>query len=209
MKKRILQLFTSVLFVLALVACSSSSNQRNSSAPEGKILIVYFTPANSDTSDVKTSATPRVDNESSIAYFANQIHETVDDADIAKITPTEAYPTDYDATADQAQQENEDDARPTFILDVDPEDYDVIFIGYPIWWNEMPMIMDTFFDTYDFSGKTIIPFNTHAGSGDGGTYDDIANLEPDATILNGLAIAGDDIGDSNDQIKEWLEDLGY
>ena len=71
------------------------------------------------------------------------------------------------------------------------------------------MIMDTFFEQYDFSGKTIIPFNTHAGSRDGGTYSDIKELEPNATVLEGLAVPGEDAG--KDSTKEavllWLQGL--
>lgn len=94
-------------------------------------------------------------------------------------------------------------------LGVDPTGYDIVFIGYPIWWYEMPMIMDTFFETYDFSGVTIIPFNTHAGSRDGGTYGDIRELEPNATVLDGLAISGSDAGkdSARTSVEEWLEGL--
>ena len=71
------------------------------------------------------------------------------------------------------------------------------------------MILDTFFDAYDFSGVTIVPFNTHAGSEDGGTYDDIKELEPNATVLDGLAIAGSDTGENSAKknVEEWLAGL--
>lgn len=71
-------------------------------------------------------------------------------------------------------------------------------------------ILFTLFDRYDFSGKTIIPFNTHEGSGDGGTYKTIAELEPDAKIVKGLAIRGFDVEkDQNTAIGEWLKNLGF
>ena len=74
----------------------------------------------------------------------------------------------------------------------------------------MPMIMYTLFDNYDFSGKTIIPFNTHEGSGEGGTYEDIAELEPNATILEGLPIRGGNMQqDQTENIRTWLSDLGF
>ena len=84
-----------------------------------------------------------------------------------------------------------------------PEDYNETY--------ELPMIMQTFFDTYDLSGKTIIPFNTHEGSGDSGTYDQIKTEEPNATVLEGLPIRGGDIenSDSKDKVTEWLTGLGY
>ena len=73
----------------------------------------------------------------------------------------------------------------------------------------MPMIMQTFFDTYDFNGKTIIPFNNHAGSRDGGTYKDIAGLEPGATVLDGLAVSGERADSAEEDVKDWLAGLGY
>jgi flavodoxin len=71
------------------------------------------------------------------------------------------------------------------------------------------MIMYTFFDTYDFSGKTIIPFNTHEGSGDGGTYNEIREFEPDATVYDGLAVRGGSAEKSDEDIDKWLAGLGY
>ena len=79
-----------------------------------------------------------------------------------------------------------------------------------MWWYTLPMMMYTFFDTYDFSGKTIIPFNTHEGSGDGGTYETIKEFEPNATVLDGLPILGRDMSkDQTDTVKEWLKGLGF
>lgn len=74
----------------------------------------------------------------------------------------------------------------------------------------MPMPMYTFFDTYDFDGKTIVPFNTHEGSGDGGTYDDIKKLEPNSTVLEGLPIRGGDMTkDQSNKVDNWLKELGF
>lgn len=143
--------------------------------------------------------------------MANYIHDRIG-GDIARIEPVEAYPEDYDSTAELAKSQRDNDERPEFkALQYNPEDYDTIFIGYPIWWYELPMIMRTFLDTYDLSGKTIVPFNTHEGSGDGGTYDQIKAEEPNATVLEGLPIRGGDIenADSKEKVISWLEGLGY
>lgn len=172
------------------------------------ILVVWFSPANSDGVDGVSSATPRVGDVSSVEYVAQLIGARVD-ADMAKIMPKTAYPLPYNDAADQAKKERDDGARPAFSLDVNPEDYAVIFVGYPMWWYEMPMIMDSFFDTYDFSGKTIIPFNTHAGSRDGGTWADIAALEPNATVPDGLAVSGERAGSAESDVNDWLAKLGY
>jgi len=89
------------------------------------------------------------------------------------------------------------------------DDYDVIFIGYPIWWYTMPQAMYSFFEEYDFSGKTIIPFDTHYGSGNGGTFRRIAELEPDAEVKEGLAVHQNSVSSSRQTVVEWLEGLGY
>ena len=173
-----------------------------------KVLIVYFSPANSDTADAVSSATPRVGELSSVEYFAQLIGGQVD-ADMAKIVAQEAYPLPYERAADQARQEQDSGARPAFTLDVNPEDYDVIFVGYPVCWYHLPMIMQTFFDTYDFRGKTIIPFNTHGGSRDSGTYKDIEALESGATVLGGLAVNGEQTGGAEQSVTDWLAGLSY
>lgn len=235
MKRSIALLLTAVL-ILSLTACGSQSSTSTEvaaqttlpptadttaapeSAPEeaeqemssdgGKVLVIYFSPANADTVDAVSGATPRVGEVSSVEYVA-QIIGAQADADMAKIIPADPYPLVYERAADRAKSEQDDGARPGFVLDVNPEDYDVIFIGYPVWWYHLPMIMQTFFDTYDFNGKTIIPFNTHAGSRDGGTYREIAGLEPNATVLEGLAVAGERAGSAEKDVLSWLSGLGY
>ena len=95
-------------------------------------------------------------------------------------------------------------------LNIDLDKYDTIFVGYPIWWYQMPMAMYTFFDTYDFSGKTIVPFNTHEGSGVSGTNDDIKELEPKAKVLKSLAIRGGDMEENQmSTVEKWLNELGF
>lgn len=231
--KRVIAIVLAAILVFSLAACGGTSgdgssksesttaaqastaesktddtSKDNNTSTDSKTLIVYFSPSNSDTADAVTAATPRVGDVSTVEYIARLINSKVN-ADMAKIVPKEAYSLDYNETADKAKTERDENARPEFTLDVNPEDYDTIFVGYPIWWYELPMIMDTFFDTYDLSGKTIIPFNTHAGSQDGGTYDQIRKLEPKADVKNGLAVSGSQAGDSESSVNEWLGGLGY
>lgn len=105
-------------------------------------------------------------------YMAQVIQRTTS-ADIYRIEPLNPYPTDHTTLVAQAREEQDQDTRPAIKGSIsDFDSCDTVFIGYPIWWYQMPMVMRTFFDTYDFSGKTIIPFNNHAGSRDGGTYED-------------------------------------
>ena len=114
----------------------------------------------------------------------------------------------YDALAKYAKKEHDEDMRPEIKNDINISDYDNIFIGYPMWWYTFPMIIYTLFDKYDFSGKTIIPFNTHMGSGDGGTYRTIRELEPNAKVLDGLPVSMNDAETgAADKRENWLKKL--
>lgn len=181
----------------------------NESSAGNSILILYFSADNTKDVDAVSSATPMADGMASVEWIANIIHDNVG-GELIPIIPSEDYPLEYEALADYAKKERDNGGRPAFEnLSIDPASYDVVFVGYPIWWYEMPMIMDTFFDTYDFSGTTIIPFNTHAGSRDSGTYGDIKELEQNATVLDGLAVHGEDVGkdSAKTSVEEWLRGL--
>lgn len=134
-----------------------------------------------------------------------------DTFEISTITP---YPDDYDECTDIARQEQSENARPELSASVENmEDYDTIFLGYPIWWSDMPMAVYTFLESYDFSGKTIIPFSTHEGSGLASTESSIAEICPDSEILEGLSIRGTVAQNSQDEaetaVTDWLEEIGF
>ena len=131
--------------------------------------------------------------------------------DFVRIETVQEYPTKYSELADFAKKEKDNNIKPELKeLNINLEDYDTIFIGYPIWWYTLPMPMYTFFDTYDFDGKTIVPFNTHEGSGNGGTYETIKELEPGATVLEGLPVRGGDMSsDQSSKVDNWLKKLGF
>ena len=130
-------------------------------------------------------------------------------ADLVAIEPVKAYDSDrshYNTLARYAKKEHDEDMRPAIKNKIDISGYDNIFIGYPMWWYTFPMIIYTLFDALDFSGKTIIPFNTHMGSSDGGTYRTITELEPNATILIGLPVEMSDAERGcSDKVKKWLK----
>ena len=88
------------------------------------------------------------------------------------------------------------------------DQYDTIIFGYPNWWGTFPMAVFTFLEEYDFTGKTILPFCTHEGSGLGGSERDIRKLCPDATVLPGLSIQGGSVKGAYDKIKSWLSKNG-
>ena len=132
-------------------------------------------------------------------------------ADLVEIEPVIPYDNNrshYNALARLAKKEHDEDMRPAIRNEIDIESYDNIFIGYPMWWYTFPMILYTLFDRYDFSGKTIIPFNTHMGSSDGGTYQTIAELEPNAVILQGLPIEMSVAEHGcKDNVAAWLQSI--
>lgn len=141
--------------------------------------------------------------------FAKEISDLVG-GDLRRITPQKAYPSGA-AIYGRTKTEADNDERPTYVeFDVNINEYDTIFIGYPIWWYKMPMLVYSFLDEYDLSGKTIIPFNTHEGSRDCGTYGVIKKLEPKAMVLDGLAIRGGNMkSDHSATIKSWFKGLGF
>jgi flavodoxin len=183
--------------VVAGVTGPILSVQSSSSAAgkgTGNILIVYFS---------RTGNTREV---------ANQIHQAVG-GDIIEIRTLHPYPEEYRATTEQAKQEQETNFRPPLTTDVKSMDsYDVVFIGYPIWWGTLPMALFTFLEKYHFDGKTLIPFCTHEGSHLGRSVTDIEVLCPSSTISDGLALRGGNSGyvktePARRDVAEWLSTL--
>ncbi|GFZ30785.1 flavodoxin [Clostridium zeae] len=147
-----------------------------------------------------------------IAYFSysgnsRRVAELIQEktgGDIFRIETVNPYPTDYNEVVDLAKKEQEYNYRPKLATQVnDMGAYDVVFIGYPNWWITMPMAVFTFLEEYDLSGKMVIPFCTHRGSGFGGSVDDIVELCPNSTIIEGLEIMDDENIDQ--QIDSWLD----
>ena len=125
--------------------------------------------------------------------------------DLFEIETIKTYPEDYTETTNVAMEEKRKSARPELTYMVDQMDlYDVIYLGYPNWWGTFPMAVFTFLESYDFSGKTIIPFCTHEGSGLGNSERDIRKLCPNANVLPGIAIRGGSVKSAGNSIKTWL-----
>ena len=129
-------------------------------------------------------------------------------ADLFEIVPSVPYTEDYDAVVDQAQEEQSEGARPEIADTVENFDsYDTVFIGYPNWWSDVPMIINTFLESYDFSGKTVIPFCTHGGGGFGNSISSITNGAQGATILEGFATSGSSVDSAQEKVQTWLASL--
>lgn len=110
---------------------------------------------------------------------------------------------------DYAKKENESGARPARVSKIrDLDKYDVIFIGFPNWWYDMPMPVYTFFDEHDFSGKTIVPFCTHGGSRFSQAIKTIKELEKGAEVLDGYSVSRDNLAAAKEEVKRWLQKIG-
>ena len=173
-----------------------------------KVMVIYFSRAGEQYS-------VGVIEKGNTAIVAEMIIEATG-ADSWEVLPADdRYPTDnYKALTDVALQEQRDNARPSIAGDLpDFSGYDTIFIGSPVWWGDWPMIMYTFFESTELSGKTLIPFSTHGGSGLSGFDRSLAAAFPDCTVGKGLAIAGTDAQNNQDKVRDnvagWLNGLGF
>lgn len=211
-KKTVIGIIIAIVIIIAAIVGYSMLGDNNETSNTTQN-VARTTSSNSNTADENTGANQNV----LIAYFsetgntekfANIIHDQIG-GDLFKIEPVTPYP-EGDELFDYAKEEQDEDKRPEIQGTVNMSKYDTVFIGYPIWWYDVPQIIKTFLDQYDLSGKTIIPFNTHEGSGDGGTYEYIAEQEPNATMLEGLPIRGGNMeDDQTDKIRNWLGELGF
>lgn len=211
----------SLLFVSGLItACSEDEPDNNGGNTDieevvpgtnHKILIAYFSEPLLDGIDAVTSASRVIvdgDLYGSVQYVATVIGKATG-GDMVRIQTAQPYPGNFDDLADQADNERQNDIHPALATEIDNFDnYDVVFVGYPIWWYQMPMAMYSFFDKFDCNGKTLIPFSTHGGSGWSGTLEDIRGLVPDATMVDGYSISRNSTVTSRDGILNWLQEIG-
>lgn len=168
----------------------------------GKTLVAYFSRG----AEAYGVGTVEV---GSTELLAKHIAEKVG-ADTFKIEPVVPYPEDYAECVEVATREVNEEERPEYKGEVDLSEYDTIFFGYPIWWGDLPMICYNFLEKHNFSGKKVIPFNTHEGSGNAGTYATVKELVGDAEVLgDGFNVTGimarKDEGGA--KVDEWLEGL--
>lgn len=185
-------------------------------SPDTNMLVAYFSyaenaalPDGVDASATASIQTWNGETTGNTGVVAAMIAEATG-ADMFSIQTVEQYPDSYDATIDQGQEERNADARPELATHVENLDnYDVIFLGFPNWWGDMPMAMYSFLDEVDLSGKTIVPFVTSGGSGFSRTISTIESMESGATVQEGLSISDSSATGAQEQVNEWLNGLGY
>lgn len=126
-------------------------------------------------------------------------------ADLFKLEQVYPYAAAYNECIEQAQQDQRKDARPELAAYPDNFDmYDIVYLGYPNYWNTMPMAVFTFLEHFNFKGKVIRPFCTHEGSGFGNSVRDIKRLCPEAAVEDGFELLGSSAGRSEKKIEAWL-----
>ena len=232
--KKTITILLSVFMILGLAACGRSADQTEQSSAEGNAVESTTNDIplaeNSDTDAVESTDIPEAQPEGEteipnvqekkilVAYFSatnttKGVAENLADeigADLYKIVPETPY-TDADLNYSDNNSRttiemNDPDACPVISGSVENmEQYDVIFLGYPIWWGEAPRIINTFVESYDFSGKTLVPFCTSGSSGMGNSATNLHSATSGATWLDGRRFSGNATGD---ELMEWANGLG-
>lgn len=234
--KQMISFFMTILLLVSLTACKSTDGSEVQTVdPAGpptesteaatetvaesgtgsNILIAYFSvPENTDTSGVDAvagaSIVVREDEKlGNTEYVANLIQQAVG-GDLFRIETAVPYPLEHEALVDQAAEEQDQEARPELVSHVENfEQYEIVLLGYPNWWGDLPMPVYSFLEEYDFGAKTIIPFITHGGSGASRTVETISQLQPGALIRdNALVLSRNDVADSAEEVTEWAKGLG-
>lgn len=185
---------------------SSGQPTANEETTGGKTLIAYFSLIDivPEGADASAHATPSIGNTESVAM---EIQRQVG-GDLFAIKTVQTYPVSHREASAIAEEEMRSDARPELSTHLDNMDeYDTVYIGYPIWWYIEPMAIRTFLDEYDFSGKTIIPFCTTMGAGVEESVENITSLADGATVLDGVTLRTER-EDHSEDISEWLSDIG-
>lgn len=183
------------MFIALFVTAGSAS---------AKSLVVYFSRTGENYSVGNIS-------EGNTAIIAKMIAEKTG-SDTFEIVPSKDYPKTYKECTDVAKDEQKKNARPAYKGDMDTSAYDTVYIGYPIWWGDMPMVVYTFLEKHDLNGKTIIPFCTHEGSGVSGTDSAIKRLYKNAAVKSALAVRGataqNERNEAQKAVEEWLGKIG-
>ena len=217
--KKAIAILLSLTMILGLAACGNSASQTEQPSTEDtSVESKADTNSAENSTDMENTDNQDVqDHKVLVAYFsatgttkgvAEHIANGLN-ADIYEIVPEEPYTDadlDYNDNNSRTTIEmNDPDARPVISGSVENmEQYDTVFIGYPIWWGEAPRIASTFMESYDFSGKTIVPFCTSGGSGIGSSASNLERLTSGATWLDGRRLNG---SDSQDTVMEWVNSL--
>lgn len=179
---------------------------------QGKTLVAYFSwPATEEVDGVTCASLVNIDGktmsntEHVAALFAKELG-----ADLFRIETERTYPLTRGALIESTKEEQDKNEHPALKTHVENMDqYEIIFLGYPLWWYDFPMPIYSFFDEYNLEGKTIVLFTTHAGNRFCKTLRTAQDLLPTSPIVQGLATHEDDVADADSNIKRWLKNNGF
>jgi len=202
--------------VLGVLVPAALATPSRAAEAKGRILVVYFSMPETDNPNNMTR-----DEDNSVVVingkvlgntqYVAQLIQQMTGGDMFRIEPLKPYPKDHRTLVEQAKEEQKRKERPALAGKIENlAAYDTIFIGYPNWWADMPMIVYTFLENYDLSGKTVIPFNTHGGSGFSNTISTIGTLQPKANVLrDGFTVSRSSVDRAEPDVAQWLTQLGY
>lgn len=221
--KKILLLFLSSLLFLLVGCTQAKEKERDQSKNEdnnvlvkadSKSIIIYFSKPEMTGVDTMAGASRVALGDGKLVGNVQMLAQWIGEETkfpISGIEPVESYPNNHDKLVEQATEERTKNYRPK-IQDnnINLDDFDTIYLGYPIWWGDMPMALYSFLESHDLSGKTIIPFSSHGGSGLAGTVNSIKESAKGANVLNQdiLTISRDNIPNSRKEVNKWLKSIG-
>ena len=195
--KKALSFFFSAAMLLSLSLFGATAyGSQDGSGANGKTLVVYFSWSGN------------------LHKMAGWVADETG-GKLVRVTAKEAYPEQYNATADRAKNELDRGIRPEINIDLTAEEFagfDTVFFGFPVWWYDLPMPMWTFTEGFDFSGKAVIPFFSHEGSSNGaGALPRLTELAKGASVRTGdaLSIRGGKVAGSEKDVRGWVKNLGF
>lgn len=202
--KKVLLIILSAFMIITLGACGNTDGNNTAPKQEEETSAPTMSAQTETTTDGSKSLVVYFSATGNTKALAETIAETAD-ADISEIVPKVPYTSEdlnYNSDCRANSEQQDDSARPEFEpMSANIDEYDTIFIGYPIWWGTMPKIINTFLETYDLSGKTIMPFCTSGGSGIETSVSAIRSICPNADVKDGLRGSA---SATSTQIKEWI-----
>ena len=214
--KKMIFIVIVLIFLFSFTACDSNTPEELSSLAQQSDNQNSTTKEEQNNTD-NSLASMETNSKSLAVYFSwsgntENVAKSIQSqtsSDIFEIIPETPYSDDYDTVVDLAHEEQRNNARPAILERVENMgQYDVIYVGFPNWWGDMPMILYTFFDTYDLSGKTIALFCTSGGSGLSNTVNEVKALEPNAHVKEGLHISSSSSSNPDNVVSRWLNDIG-
>ncbi len=213
---RMIKILSGFLAMIVMGFMGQTALASDNSSAQSRTLIIYFSQPEemkADAVDGFSGASVLQKNtpETGSTQFLAQMIQKQTQGDLFRIETATPYPRQHDALLRVAEKEQQTNARPSLKTPLpDLSDYDTIYVGYPIWWYTMPMVIYSLFEQNDFAGKTVIPFTTHGGSRLADSLQEISRMQPQAKLITrALSISRNDISDPDvpTQVEQWVKQV--